>query len=348
MGASVIGVTTSGSGGHTVMAQTDGDGPRDGLVDGLSDGQTDGHYDGDRRAAAPRIVGLAVLVVLAVVAARARAAGMTPPVHPPNGSATQIVIRIVALTVMVAAAILLVGGRRIRKIQVPGAGPLRKKVGTKPSRRVLIAALVGLLFAFVMQILGNSVNDQKRPPPPSDSAQEQVQESKDGRQPPPPGQQQHGLADEIILVGALLTLGVLIVVLVRRRTEWLEEEPEEDEDEAMAEAMRAAREAVLDRTITDPRSAIVACFAAMEGALAERGGAVTPQDSDTPSEVLHRGIERASLPETPAFTLLRLFREARFSTHPMTDRDRGDADDSLGQLLGSLGSPVGERSGGAP
>jgi hypothetical protein len=306
-----------------------------------------GFSDGERRSAALRIAGLAVLVVLAVVFARARAAGMTPPVHPPSGSVTQNIIRIIALTVMVAAAILLVGGRRIRKIQVPGANVRRKKVGGKPSRRVVIAALVGLLFAFGMQILGNTVNEQKRPPPPAESAQSPGDESRFGRQPQPQAEPQSGIADEVILVAALLTLGVLIVVLVRRRSEILEEEPAEDEDEAMAKAMRAARAAVLDRAITDARSAIVACFAAMEDALADRGGAVAPQESDTPSEVLYRGIERASLPEAPAFTLLRLFREARFSTHPMTERDRGDADESLGELLRALGSPAGERSGGA-
>jgi len=321
--------------GRTAMAQPDG----------YQDGRG---YDDDRRSAAPRIAGLAGLVVLAVVFARARAAGMTPPVHPPSGSATQVIIRIVALTVMVAAGILLVGGRRIRKIQVPGAGAQAKKVVGKPSRRVVIAALVGLLFAFAMQILGNTVNEQKRPPPPSESVQPQENESQFGRQPAPPqAEAEPGIADEVILVAALLTLGVLIVVLVRRRAEILEEDPADDDHEAMSKAMRAARAAVRDREITDPRSAIVACFAAMEDALADRGGVVTPQDSDTPSEVLYRGIERASLPEAPALTLLRLFREARFSTHPITEDDRGDADASLGELLRALGSPAGERSGGA-
>jgi Domain of unknown function (DUF4129) len=248
---------------------------------------------------------------------------------------------------MVAAGILLVGGRRIRKIQVPGANAQGKKAVGRPSRRVLIAALVGLLFAFGIQILGNTVDEQRKPPPPPASAQPPGEESRFGRErPPPQAEPESGIADDVILVAALLTLGVLIVVLVRRRDEVLEEEPADSEDETMAEAMRAARAAVLDRAITDPRSAIVACFAAMEDALADRGGAVTPQDSDTPSEVLYRGIERASLPETAAFTLLRLFREARFSTHPMTERDRGDADDSLGQLLRALGSRTGELSGG--
>lgn len=302
---------------------------------------------GERRAAAPRIGGLAVVVVLAVVLARARAAGMTPPMQPPPASATQTIIRIVALSVMVAAGILLIGGRRIRTIQVPGAPSQRKRAVGKPSRRVLIASLVGLLFAFLMQFLGNTVNDQKRPPPqPPSSAQEQDESRFGGQRPPPQAEPDSGIGDDLILVAAMLTLGVLIVVLVRRRDDVVEEKPD-DEDEAMTKAMRAARAAVADRAITDARSAIVACFAAMEDALIDRGGAVSPLDSDTPFEVLYRGIERASLPEAPAHTLLRLFREARFSTHPMTERDRGDADDSLGELLRALRRPAADRTGGA-
>lgn len=308
---------------------------------------TEPDSDGLRRSAALRIAGLAALVVLAVVFARARAAGMTPSVQPP-GSVAQNVIRIIALAIMVAGGILLVWGRRNHKIKAPGANVKRKKVAKrKPSRRVVIAALIGLLLAFGMQILGNTVSGQKKPPPPpASAAQEQEDTSRNGRQ-PQQAEPEAGIADQVILVAALLTLGALIVVLVRRKTELLEDEPEDDEDETMAAAMRAAREAVLDRAITDPRSAIVACFAAMEYALADRGGAVTPQESDTPSEVLHRGIERASLPEGPARTLLRLFREARFSTHPMAEQDRDDADGSLGELLAALGSPTGELSGGA-
>jgi hypothetical protein len=310
-----------------------------------SDG--DGQTSADRRSAAPRIAGLAVLVVLAVVFARARAAGMTPPVVPPSGSAIQTIIRILSIAVMAAAAILLLGGRRIRKILVPGANAQKKKVGGKPSRRVVIAALVGLLFALGMQVLGNTMNDQKRPPPPSQSAQPQDESRLARQHPQPQAEPEAGIGDEVILVAALLTLGLLVVVLVRRRSELLEEEPADDEEETMAKAMRAARAAVLDRAITDPRSAIVACFAAMEDALADRGGALTPQDSDTPSEVLHRGVERASLPELPTFALLRLFREARFSTHPMTERDREEADYSLRELLRALGAPAGELTGGA-
>ena len=273
---------------------------------------------------------------------------MTPPVDPPSGSAVQTLIRIVALSVMVAAGVLLLGGRRIRKIQVLGAAGQKKKAVGKPSRRVLIASLVGLLFAFGMQLLGNAANDQKRPPPPPPSSAQGQDDAQSGREGPSSRiEPKSGIADDVILVAAMLTLGVLIVALVRRRSETLEEEADEDEDEAMANAMQAARAAVLDRAITDARSAIVACFAAMEYALTDRGGAVTPQESDTPSEVLYRGIERASLPEAPAFALLRLFREARFSTHPMTERDRAEADDSLAELLRALGSPVGERSGGA-
>lgn len=295
-----------------------------------------------------RIGGLAVAVVVAVVLARARAAGLTPPVQTPTRSATEIVLRLAALAVMVAAVVMLLWGRRLQRVRVASgnAGGKRAPAG-RPSRRVLIACLIGLLFALGMQLLGNAVNEQreaKAPPPPPPG---RVTTSPLGReQPPPQAQAESSVIDEVVLLAAMVTLGVLLFVLVRRDTIVEEETPEEDaEQQAMARAVQAGRDAVLNRAITDPREAIVACFAAMEAALADLGGAVTPQDADTPEEVLRRGIEAASLPDEAASTLLRLFREARYSTHLMDEQDRADADTALGALLRSLGAPAGQLSG---
>jgi hypothetical protein len=294
--------------------------------------------DGGRvRGRALRIGGLAVLVVLAVVAARARAAGMTPPVEAPSKSAAEVLMRIVALTILVAAMILLLWFKRPPKVL--GAAVVvrkRKKVGQTNQKRVIIACLIGLLFAVGVQLLGNAAQEKREAPPPPPSASEVETNPNARAQGQPQVGKESGIGDEILLVVAAIALGTLIFVLVRRDTVVLEDDEEDEEEEAMARAVRAGREAVADRTITDPREAIVACFAAMESALANRGGAVTPQAADTPWEVLHRGIESASLPETAASTLLRLFREARYSTHPMAEQDRVDADTALSQLLGSL------------
>jgi hypothetical protein len=304
-----------------------------------------GHGPGAR---AWRIGGLAVLVVLAVVLARARAAGQPPPPMSAAGSAAEIFLRIFALAVMVTAVVLLLWVRRRQRVVAAAARAKRKKppVGP-PSRRVVIACLIGMFVALGLQLLGNAVSDKKQADTPPPASAQEVRTDLNAKQPKPPGaEEESGIADEIVLVAGMLTLAAIIFVLVRRN-QLLEEDDDEpdDEDEAMARAVQAAREAVLDRTITDPREAIVACFAAMEAALADRGGAVAPMEADTPSEVLRRGIEQASLPATAATTLLRLFREARYSTHPMRERDRADADVALGVLLRTLGVPAGKLTG---
>ena len=298
------------------------------------------------RGRALRIGGLAVVVVVAVVAARARAAGMTPPVEAPARSVIEILLRIGAVTIMVAAIILLLWGSRPQLVQRAPGRVRKSKAAVRPNRRVAIACLIGLLFAIAMQLLGNATQDRKQesqPPLPAGQEAETNPNARDGGQ--PRAGQEPGVGDEVLLAVAVITLGGLIYVLVRRNDVVLDDEAEEDEEEAMVRAVRAGREAVADRSITAPRQAIVACFAAMEAALADRGGAVTPLDADTPWEVLRRGIDAASLPVGAASTLLRLFREARYSTHPMSEGDRSDADAALGELLRGLGTSSTGTSG---
>ncbi len=84
----------------------------------------------------------------------------------------------------------------------------------------------------------------------------------------------------------------------------------------------------------DPRTAIIACYAAMERGFAAAGSA--PADADTPAEVLARaagaGIIRSSSPEV----LTGLFRRARYSAEPMTSADSGAAASALAQMRQDL------------
>jgi hypothetical protein len=84
----------------------------------------------------------------------------------------------------------------------------------------------------------------------------------------------------------------------------------------------------------DPRTAIIACYAAMERGFAAAGSA--PAAADTPAEVLARaagaGIIRSSSPEA----LTGLFRRARYSAEPMTSADSGAAASALAQMRTDL------------
>lgn len=88
-----------------------------------------------------------------------------------------------------------------------------------------------------------------------------------------------------------------------------------------------------------PREAIIACYAAMEQALAGAPDAA-PQASDTPSEVLARAVGNHALSPASASELVALFTEARFSTHVMTEQARQAAERALRSVLDELRSPV--------
>jgi hypothetical protein len=298
-------------------------------------------------SASARIGTVAVLLVLAVVAARARAEGTLPHVPGPAGGVVLGVIRSIGIAVVTAGLILLVWGRRVRRVQAAaGAAGPKPRLSAGQRKRVAVATLVGILVALAYQLLMQTFSPVKEQPPPApdqpvgppDSSGLGLQNAQSHEV------TQAGIGTYLTAFAALAALAALIIVLMRR-TQVTDAEVEEEPTpaEAVAKAVAAGRAAVLDRAITDPREAIVACFAAMEGALAGLGGDIAPKAADTPSEVLSRGVRGASIPERPAGTLLRLFREARFSEHPMGEPDRAAADEALTEILASLPA-VGERA----
>lgn len=92
------------------------------------------------------------------------------------------------------------------------------------------------------------------------------------------------------------------------------------EHDVLADAVDSGRRALLDGT--DARAAVIACYAAMEASLARSG--VARRASDTPQDLLERAAGSGLLAGRHATDLTALFREARYSTHPMdhTHRDR--------------------------
>lgn len=91
----------------------------------------------------------------------------------------------------------------------------------------------------------------------------------------------------------------------------------------LADAVDSGRRALLDGD--DPRAAVIACYAAMEDSLARSG--VARRASDSPQDLLERAAGSGLLDGPHATDLTALFREARYSTHPMdtTHRDRAAA-----------------------
>ena len=291
---------------------------------------------GGLRSPSARIAGLMAVLVVAVVAARARAAGIAPPLAPAPSGLVAEVLRTVGVGVVVAGVILLIWGRQfmLRRL-VRRASP---KELDKKRRRLLLAIFIGTVFGLLAVVFRQFLAptaQQQLPQQQADTPDDPSQGHGMGGVAHAHHPGQAGIGSYITLFLLLAVLAVLVVALLRKRGE-TEPDDEGEELDTVAEAMDAGQEAVRDPKILDPREAIVACFAAMERALSGFGRDVTPQDADTPEEVLRRGITGCQIPEPPARTLLELFREARFSTHPMGQDDRENADHALAEMRASL------------
>jgi hypothetical protein len=129
----------------------------------------------------------------------------------------------------------------------------------------------------------------------------------------------------------LIALALVAALLALRRGRTVGE-PEE------ASAARAAVDAAIGAldTATDPRSAVIAAYAAMERTLGAHG--VTRSGSEAPREYLRRVLAQASQTEREARTLTGLFEEARFSAHPIPERTRELALAALSSLRARLGA----------
>ena len=119
----------------------------------------------------------------------------------------------------------------------------------------------------------------------------------------------------------------------------VEGRPEPDdgsEPESLVRAAEVGLAAVNDPS-REPRSAIIACYAAMERELSLLPDAA-PRDFDTASEVLARAVDHRALRPDSATQLVDLFDEARFSPHVMNEGHRDAAVDVLTRVLGELRS----------
>ena len=135
----------------------------------------------------------------------------------------------------------------------------------------------------------------------------------------------------LILAAALgLVVYVLIRLLARRwfprqAVPLIDFDPLPPEFEQLAEAVAAGTEAL--EYEGDAREAVIACYSAMELAVSAGGG--TRRATDTPEEFLRRVTSANLIPEDPARELTDLFREARFSRHPIPEENRDAAREAL-------------------
>ncbi len=98
-----------------------------------------------------------------------------------------------------------------------------------------------------------------------------------------------------------------------------------DDVAASISADAAAQQEALRRG--EPRNAIVECWLRVESSIVDAGIARDP--SDTSTELTQRVLESQNLDPSAIATLASLYREARFSDHPMTEASRQRAIEAL-------------------
>jgi hypothetical protein len=140
----------------------------------------------------------------------------------------------------------------------------------------------------------------------------------------------------LVLFAVVAVASAALTVYRRRRPAGLSfTEPAPDPGpEPLAGAVAAGEQAL--RGEPDPRAAIIACYAAMEHSLAHAGSPA--EAADTPAEVLARATAGGLVRSRWAGTLTGLFRQARYSSHPMTEADRTTALGALAQVRADLGA----------
>jgi hypothetical protein len=305
-----------------------------------------GGQDGRRTPAGPSA--LPVVVALSVVAVPAVTAlvlrpddGLLHPGEGPLGGRGAVVVALVAvwavgLTLFTKRFRARIGGDRAATS--PAGERLR---GAALPLLLAGPALLGVL-ALVLHRFPHDSSSSSSVPPPSVAPN-----PPDGGALPSPTDSDHTSWPLYIVLGVVGAVAVAAVAVVLVRRLWRRglalppraARPDAADDtgdadrELLLSAVRSGRRALAFEG-GDARAAVIACYAAMETALAASG--VDRRASDSPADLLTRAT-RAGLAAGPAAPrLTALFREARYSSHPMDDTQRAAAAGALAEIAARL------------
>ena len=276
----------------------------------------------------------------------------------PQSSPVALVVDVALLSISVAIiGFAIIARLRNHEARRPGAGSLPRSRGAmgRPTWRFSLIALalaIGwLLLVMLLMRLGVGAPGDQSPsgsPTIADPGSAPTTTNPVPRQPhspDDPGPNVVGyLVPPMLILMALIVVGTAVASRRQRSaaTSWAAdgEVPEVPAQAGAAESLARAAEvglAEIGDLTREPREAIIACYAAMEGELTHVPGAV-PLDCDTPSEVLARAVDHHALHADSATQLVELFEEARFSPHVMNEGHRDVAVAALRLVLADLRS----------
>ncbi|WP_409429370.1 DUF4129 domain-containing protein [Mycobacterium sp. SMC-11] len=302
-----------------------------------------------------RVIALGVLLLAAGATTRGYLPGAAPESHRTSAASTVEPVVLAALLAVSGTiiAVAVVHRARHQRARAGSIGQLSLTAGAGRGpvwRAVLIVAAALALWLLTILMLAKLGGGFRIELP--------TEVSGTGETPPgtpvapaPPPAAPSGLASgasAYLLAVATLLLALLAAAVLAARarrpqpappetivTPAIVDEPSADENLVRAAELGLAR--IVDPS-REPRAAIIACYAVMErhlGAVPD----IAPRAFDTPTEVLARAVEHHALPAANATRLVKLFTEARFSAHLMTERDRADAIAALRQVLEELRNP---------
>lgn len=303
-------------------------------------------------SAIPRAIGLVALLAMAVLALRGFVPGTGGPhaVSPPSAVAVALMPVLSLVSVVILLAGVITSQHRL-PLAMPDA---ERETERQPwqLRRFGLMMLVGLavlaLFAalaWLVYLLSGGPGTEVQPQPPA----ARPTPTAPVETPPPTPQPFSGTPElsgrAMVFVGgaavalvATAVVGLVVVAIGTRRrpvARAAAAEPRSAEPPVSLADVAEMGLAAMIASGQDARTAIIACYVAMERGLAKAREAA-PLASDTPSEVLARAFERGALHDASARELVALFEEARFSPHAMLEWQRMRAEQLLRIVLNDL------------
>ena len=137
----------------------------------------------------------------------------------------------------------------------------------------------------------------------------------------------------LVLLAVVAAAAVAARVLRSRVDAEVADDLDEPVDGAVLAGAVAAASDALDR-YDDDRAAIIAAYRAMADVLRREAG----RPSDTATELLDRAVAGGLVTRAAAAELTELFREARFSRHPIGPAARAAAERALARVSAELGA----------
>ena len=247
----------------------------------------------------------------------------------------------VLLGSIVLLLLLVTARRMLRRLRKPGRPPSDDEQ-TEPEGEPLSRWLKGLGALVVLAALGVAwfVVSSIGTPAPAERELPGRIVTGTGQRGEPPALDTGTTWQVLLLVGAvLLATAVGSRWLATRRAVEPGADPVADERadvETLVAAVDAADQGL--RSAADPRAAVLAAYAAMARQLSRglvRHGRES-RPSDTAGELLDRAVDAGLVSGSPARELTDLFREARFSAHPMGEDARTKARRCLAQVRSEL------------